>query len=166
VGDVEAVTEAVTEALIELASPDETFALGVRIAALLQPGDFLGLTGDLGTGKTLLIRGLAKGLGVPDAQVQSPTFTIVNTYAGGRLPLHHADLYRIESQDELYATGYFDLLEGEGAMAVEWVERIPGALPQGRLQLRLERSSDTARKLSLEAAGPRHEALLRQALAT
>jgi tRNA threonylcarbamoyladenosine biosynthesis protein TsaE len=151
----------VTEVVIELASPEATFELGGRIAALLQPGDFLGLSGDLGTGKTLLIRGIAKGLGVPDAQVQSPTFTIVNTYLGGRLPLHHADLYRIESQDELYATGYFDLLEGEGALAVEWVERIPGARPTGRLQLRLERTSETARTLRLEAVGPRHEALLR-----
>ena len=148
------------EALIELPSPEQTFDLGARLGALLQPGDFLGLTGDLGTGKTLLVRGLAKGVGVAEGQVQSPTFTIVNTYAGGRLPLHHADLYRIESQDELYATGYFDLLEGEGALAVEWVERIPGALPAGRLQLRLERTSETGRRLRLEAVGPRHVALL------
>jgi tRNA threonylcarbamoyladenosine biosynthesis protein TsaE len=153
------------EALIELASPERTFELGARLGALLQPGDFLGLTGDLGTGKTLFVRGLAKGVGVAEGQVQSPTFTIVNTYAGGRLPLHHADLYRIESQDELYATGYFDLLEGEGALAVEWVERIPGALPAERLELRLERTSDTSRKLTLESVGQRHGGLLQQILA-
>jgi tRNA threonylcarbamoyladenosine biosynthesis protein TsaE len=152
------------EALIELASPESTFELGARIGGLLRPGDFLGLTGDLGTGKTLFVRGLAKGVGVAEGQVQSPTFTIVNTYAGGRLPLHHADLYRIENQDELYATGYFDLLEGEGALAVEWVERIPGALPAGRLELRLERTGETERKLSLRAVGARHEALLQQIL--
>ncbi len=157
--------EALTEAVIELLSPERTFELGVRIAGLLQPGDFLGLTGELGTGKTLLVRGLAQGLGVPEGQVQSPTFTIVNTYAGGRLPLHHADLYRIESQDELYATGYFDLLGGEGALAVEWIERVPGALPAGRLQLRLERTGDTARKLALRAVGLRPTNLLKQILA-
>jgi tRNA threonylcarbamoyladenosine biosynthesis protein TsaE len=152
------------EAVIELPSPEATFDLGLRLGRLLEPGDFLGLTGELGTGKTLFVRGLSKGVGVAEGQVQSPTFTIVNTYAGGRLPLHHADLYRIESRDELYATGYFDLLEGEGAMAVEWVERIPGALPAGRLELRFERTGETERRLKLKAVSPRHEALLKQIL--
>ena len=148
------------EALVELPNPETTFALGVRLGGLLQPGDFLGLTGELGTGKTLLVRGICKGLGVPEGQVQSPTFTIVNSYAGGRLPLHHADLYRIENHDELYATGYFDLLEGAGVTAVEWVERIVGASPPSRLALRFDRAGDTGRTLRLEAFSPRHEALL------
>ncbi len=149
------------EAVIELPSPEATFDFGLRLGRLLEPGDFLGLTGELGTGKTLLVRGVSKGVGVAEGQVQSPTFTIVNTYGGGRLPLHHADLYRIESRDELYATGYFDLLEGEGAMAVEWVERIAGALPAGRLELQLDRTGETERRLVLKAISPRHEALLK-----
>ena len=149
------------ESVIELSSVEATLELGERLGRALAPGDFVGLSGELGTGKTLFVRGVARGVGVAAGQVQSPTFTIINSYAGGRLPLHHADLYRLETPDELYATGYFDLLEGRGAMLVEWPERIGGAAPPGGLALRFERVSEKARRLSATADGARAEALLR-----
>jgi tRNA threonylcarbamoyladenosine biosynthesis protein TsaE len=144
---------------VELASPEATFALGERLGRALRPGDFVALSGELGAGKTLFVRGVAASLGVPAGQVQSPTFTIINGYAGGRLLLHHADLYRVETHDELYATGYFDLFEGDGAMLVEWPERIAGSVPAQALELRFERVSDEARRLHAVARGSRAEAL-------
>lgn len=149
------------EGLIDLPAPEATLALGERLGRLLAAGDFVGLVGDLGAGKTLFVRGVARGLGVAPGQVQSPTFTLVNSYGGGRVPLHHADLYRLANLDELYATGYFDLLEGAGAMLVEWPERIAGAMPPERLELRFERSSETGRRLHARALGLRAETLLR-----
>lgn len=148
------------EETFELSSPEATFELGERLGGLLGPGDFVGLSGDLGAGKTLLVRGAARAIGCARAQVQSPTFTIVNSYAGGRLPVHHVDLYRIEGEDELYATGYFDLLEGDGALLVEWPERVARASPPARLELHFERLSETGRKLWIVARGERHEAIL------
>jgi tRNA threonylcarbamoyladenosine biosynthesis protein TsaE len=114
-----------------------THALGARLGRLLAPGDVVALEGDLGAGKTQLIRGACAGAGVSEAQVSSPSFAIVATYAGRRLPVHHADLYRIADEDELYATGFGDLVGGEGALLVEWADRIPAALPRERLTIRL-----------------------------
>ncbi|MHB1844129.1 MAG: tRNA (adenosine(37)-N6)-threonylcarbamoyltransferase complex ATPase subunit type 1 TsaE [Deltaproteobacteria bacterium] len=148
------------EALIDLAGPEATHALGERLGRLLAEGDFIGLHGDLGAGKTLLVRGLALGLGIGAGQVQSPTFTIINRYVGGRLLLHHADLYRLEGRDELYATGYFDLLQGEGALVTEWVERIAAAAPAERLDVTLEQTGERTRRARAVAHGPRAEALL------
>jgi tRNA threonylcarbamoyladenosine biosynthesis protein TsaE len=147
--------------VIELPSAEATFALGQRLGQALEAGDFVGLSGELGAGKTLFVRGVAQGLGVPPGQVQSPTFTIINSYGGGRLPLHHADLYRVESADELYATGYFDVLDAGGATLVEWPERIRSAWPAAGLALRFERVSESARRLHVEPRGTRAEALVR-----
>ena len=104
-----------------LTSPEQTHALGVRLGALLAPGDFVGLVGQLGAGKTHFVRGVAEGAGVAPGEVSSPTFAIVHPYQG-RFPLHHADLYRLKDEDELYATGFFDLLGPDSAMLVEWLE--------------------------------------------
>jgi tRNA threonylcarbamoyladenosine biosynthesis protein TsaE len=135
----------------------ETHALGLRLGQLLQPGDFIGLSGELGAGKTALVRGIAEGAGVPAGDVTSPTFTIVQTYAG-RLPLHHADLYRLSTADELYATGFFDLLEDGGAAVVEWVERVKLDVPMLRAALTLVDAS--TRKIEVTASGARAQALL------
>ncbi len=111
-----------------------TRALGARLGRLLAPGDVVALVGDLGAGKTQLVRGACAGAGVPESEVSSPSFAIVATY-GGRLPVHHADLYRIADEDELYGTGFGDLVGGEGALLVEWADRIPSALPEERLTI-------------------------------
>lgn len=137
-----------------------TSRLGRRLGALLEPGHVIALVGDLGAGKTQLTRGACEGAGVAAGDVSSPTFAIVQTYRG-RLPVHHADLYRLGDVDELYATGFMDLLGGEGALLVEWADRIGGWLPPEHLLLRLEEVAGhpTWRRIGLEPAGPRHEAL-------
>ena len=142
------------------ASPEETHQLGVRLGRLLQPGDFVGLIGDLGAGKTHLVRGVAEGAQVERSQVASPTFAIVYPYQG-RLPLYHADLYRLADYDELYATGFLDLVGGEGALLVEWLDRIPAAAPREYLRLTLRDAGEDARELEAEAWGARPAELLR-----
>lgn len=140
-------------------SPEETHRLGVRLGELLQPGDFVGLIGDLGAGKTHLVRGVAEGAQVARSQVASPTFAIVYPY-NGRIPLYHADLYRIADYDELYATGFLDLLGGDGAVLVEWLDRVPEAAPREYLRLILRPVADDARELNAEAYGSRASELL------
>lgn len=141
------------------ASEDETFALGERLGQALRDRDFVGLSGQLGAGKTLFSRGVAKGLGVPLDDVSSPTYSIVQTYRG-RLALHHADLYRITSEDDLFGTGYFDLLEGPGAFLVEWIGQVPGAAPADALLLTIEVESPSSRRFTATPTGPGSEALL------
>ena len=123
-------------------SLEQTHALGVKLGRLLEPGDFVGLAGELGAGKTALVRGICEGAGVDPDDVTSPTFTIVQSYAG-RLPIHHADLYRLANADELYATGFFDL---EGAALVEWVDRVP--LNQDMLRIDMRVLNQTQRELN------------------
>ncbi|MBN9685754.1 MULTISPECIES: tRNA (adenosine(37)-N6)-threonylcarbamoyltransferase complex ATPase subunit type 1 TsaE [unclassified Corallococcus] len=140
-------------------SPEETHRLGVKLGQLLQPGDFVGLIGDLGAGKTHLVRGVAAGAGVAESEVASPTFAIVYPYAG-RIPLYHADLYRLTDYDELYATGFLDLVGGDHAMLVEWLDRIPQAAPRDFLRVTLRHAGEDARSLDVEAFGARPAALL------
>jgi tRNA threonylcarbamoyladenosine biosynthesis protein TsaE len=137
-----------------------TRALGVRLGRLLRPGDVVALVGELGAGKTQLVRGACQGASVPESEVSSPSFAIVATYHG-RIPVHHADLYRIADEDELFGTGFGDLVGGEGALLVEWADRIPGALPEERLTLRLahDEGAPDVRHLEIEGVGERHSAL-------
>jgi tRNA threonylcarbamoyladenosine biosynthesis protein TsaE len=117
------------------------------------------LEGDLGAGKTELVRGICAGARVPAGEVSSPSFAIVASYRG-RLPVHHADLYRIAGEDELAATGFGDLVGGEGALLVEWADRAPGALPAGRLTLRLAHGArPSVRHVAILGTGARHAAL-------
>ncbi len=144
-------------------SAKATHALGARLGRLLVPGDVVALVGELGAGKTQLVRGACSGAGVRPEEVSSPSFAIVATYAG-RLPVHHADLYRIGDEDELYATGFGDLVGGEGALLVEWADRIPSALPSEKLTIRLSHdpTRPDVRHLEIEGSGPRHAALARK----
>lgn len=113
-------------------SAAETEALGERLAARLTGGEVIAYTGDLGAGKTAFTRGLARGLGITD-RVTSPTFTIVNEYEGGCLPLFHFDMYRLSSSDELYDIGWEDYLARGGVCAVEWSEIVSDALEENEL---------------------------------
>ena len=108
-------------------SEKETESLGEEFAKSLAPGKVIAFTGDLGAGKTAFTRGLARGLGISD-RVTSPTFTIVNEYQGGRLPLFHFDMYRLESSEELFDIGWEDYLRRGGVCAVEWSEKVSDAL--------------------------------------
>lgn len=132
--------------------------LGKWLGERLQPGDFIGLVGDLGAGKTVLARGIAEGAGVPPEQVASPSFAIVYPYRG-RITVHHADLYRLADEEELYATGFFDLLKEPAATVVEWIDRIPEAAPPEHLLIHITRTGEGTRALELEPQGSRHEAL-------
>jgi tRNA threonylcarbamoyladenosine biosynthesis protein TsaE len=145
--------------VVDTASPEETFSLGERLGRVLEPRDFVGLDGQLGAGKTQLSRGVASGAGVPLDDVSSPTYSIVQTYSG-RLVLHHADLYRLSTEGDLFATGYFDLLESDGAMLVEWVSQVASATPDDALLLVLTVPSPTSRRIQISATGPRSAELL------
>lgn len=150
-------------ASVTTASANETFALGEALGQVLEPFDFIGLSGQLGAGKTQLSRGIAQGAGVPVEDVSSPTYAIIQSYAG-RLTLHHLDLYRLQTQDDLYSVGYFDLLEQSAAMLVEWVDQVPGAAPDDALRIRIDVPSAEERVFTLEANGPRSTALLARLL--
>ncbi len=149
-----------TTSCVASRSREETLRFGEALGALLRPGDVLALEGPLGAGKTTLVQGLARGLGVPrEVPVTSPTFTLVAEYPG-RVPLRHADFYRVESAARLADAGFDDLLDGDGVLVVEWPERFPGALPADRLWIRLEIRGESERLLRLLGVGERAEALV------
>ena len=132
-------------------SADETQALGQRLAKRLLPGDVIAYFGNLGAGKTALTRGIAQGLGVTDL-VTSPTYTIVNEYLTGRIPLFHFDMYRLGSSDELFDIGWEDYLDRGGVCAVEWSENVADAM-QGAISVRIGRDSDEQRTIIIEGGG-------------
>lgn len=111
------------------ASPAETEALGERLGRALRGGEVLAYRGGLGMGKTCFTRGLARGLGIDPAEVSSPTFALVNEYTG-RLTVEHFDMYRVDSWDDLYSTGFFDYLGTDCVLVIEWSENVAGALPE------------------------------------
>jgi tRNA threonylcarbamoyladenosine biosynthesis protein TsaE len=129
-------------------SPEETERLAQALAALLQSGDIIAYRGDLGAGKTAFTRGLAKGLGCRE-QVTSPTYTIVNEYLSGRLPLFHFDMYRLASSDDLWSIGWEDYLDRGGVCAVEWSENVDDAM-ENALWVTLESLGGDDRRITLE----------------
>jgi tRNA threonylcarbamoyladenosine biosynthesis protein TsaE len=148
------------ERAFDTASADETRALGERLGRLLLGGEVVTLTGDLGAGKTCLTQGLALGLGVPpDRRVGSPTFTLVNEHAG-RVALHHADLYRIEREEEIEEIGLGEYLASGGVTVVEWAERFSAYLPRERIEVRIALVDDHARRIVLVGHGARADAVL------
>ena len=132
-------------------SPAETEALGEQWGRMAQSGLVIALSGDLGAGKTQLVKGLARGLGVT-SRVHSPTFTLVNEYAGGRLRLFHLDLYRLETPAQILSAGVVEYLQPEGVAVIEWAERLAGELrrpgaPPRLVTVTLEITGDTGRKI-------------------
>lgn len=141
--------------IVDVRSPEETAALAARLAALLQPGDVLCLSGDLGAGKTTFTRALVAALGSP-APVSSPTFTLIHEYHGGRLPVVHADAYRLRGPGDVPDTGLEEyLVEGAGVTVIEWPERIAAALPDERLDIALTDTGGDARQVRLTPHGER-----------
>jgi len=131
---------------------EETEALGCALANALMPGAVIAFTGDLGAGKTAFTRGLARGLGIAE-RVTSPTFTIVNEYEGGRLPLFHFDMYRLGSADELFDVGWEDYLARGGVCAVEWSENVEEALEEDTIRVDIRRGeTDDQRRITLDNA--------------
>ena len=129
-------------------SPAETEAVGAALAQKLRPGTVIAYRGDLGAGKTAFTRGLAKGLGCED-MVTSPTYTIVNEYLSGKMPLFHFDMYRLGSADDLWDIGWEDYLERGGVCAVEWSENVEEALDDFIL-VNIEKTGEDSRKITIE----------------
>ena len=129
-------------------SPEETEKIGEALAKSLQPGTILAYRGDLGAGKTAFTRGLARGLGCKET-VTSPTYTIVNEYLGGRLPLFHFDMYRLASSDDLWDIGWEDYLDREGVCAVEWSENVQDAM-ENAVTVTIEKLGETTRRITIE----------------
>lgn len=133
-------------------SAAETRDLGARLADQLKPGDVVLLEGDLGAGKSELARGIARGLGVQET-VTSPSFTILNVYESGLVPLYHFDWYRLESSEELYELGMDEYLGGNGIALVEWPERCPDAVPEDCLRIRIRAEGEETRRIEEESSG-------------
>ena len=121
---------------------------GEHLAEGLQPGDVIALSGDLGAGKTALVKGIARGLDITQ-DVTSPTFTLVHEYAGGRLPLFHVDLYRLENAEQALAIGIEDYLGGPGVTAIEWAEKIESLLPAHSTRIRITTLNENARRIEV-----------------
>ena len=134
-------------------SEAETEALGERLAAALSPGAVVAYRGGLGMGKTAFTRGLARGLGCR-GRVTSPTFTIVNEYEGGRLPLFHFDMYRLGSSDELFDIGWEDYLARGGVCAVEWSENVDDALDEDAIRVDIRRGAQDDQRVISVTNGP------------
>ena len=135
-------------------SPQETEALGQALVQKLAPGAVVAFSGDLGAGKTAFVRGMAQGLGITQL-VTSPTFTIVNEYEGGRLPLFHFDMYRLHSAEELFDIGWEDFLSRGGICAVEWSENIQEALEPGTVYVDIRRGQgEQERIISIKGMEP------------
>ena len=129
-------------------SPEETEAVGAALGKILMPGTVIAYRGDLGAGKTAFTRGLARGLGYAEP-VTSPTYTIVNEYLGGRLPLFHFDMYRLASSDDLWDIGWDDYLDRSGVCAVEWSENVADALEDAIL-ITIHKTGENFRRIEIE----------------
>lgn len=159
-------TDGTFELRLVSCSAGETVAFGRALGEALREGDVLVLTGDLGAGKTQLTKGIARGLGI-EVDVTSPTFTILMAYEGGRVPLYHFDLYRLDDPDQLEDTGLFDVLGVEGVCAIEWGEQFADQIGPERVDVRLTRlegepgdGGEPARELRLVAHDARGRELV------
>lgn len=149
--------------MIELASrsPAETADLGEKIGRAAVAGDIVALWGELGAGKTVLARGIARGLGLDAGEVTSPTFVIVHEHLGGRLPFFHVDLYRL-SRADLPSTGWEEALDAGGLAVIEWPDRAGPDLPPDRLDVDIAHTGERTRRIELAASGERSERLIGQ----
>ena len=129
-------------------SPEETEKIGAALGSVLSAGTVVAYLGDLGAGKTAFTRGLARGLGYRDP-VTSPTYTIVNEYLGGRLPLFHFDMYRLHSSDDLFDIGWEDYLDRGGICAVEWSENVADAM-EDAVTVNIEKTGENQRRITIE----------------
>ncbi len=140
------------ETIIETKSADGTFEAGKRLGLSSKPGDIYALKGDLGAGKTMFAKGVACGLGITE-HVGSPTFTIVQVYDSGRLPLYHFDVYRIGGAGEMDETGYEDYFFGDGICIIEWADLIDEIIPEAAKRIRIEKNPEKGfdyRKITLD----------------
>ena len=133
-------------------SAEETRAAGERLGRTLGPGDVVALTGDLGTGKTCFVQGLARGLGAR-IRATSPTFVLVNEYRAD-LPIHHVDAYRVAGPDELIDIGFLELIDGDGVTLIEWADKVAGLLPDRTIHVAIEGVGDEPRTIRTRRGAP------------
>ncbi len=141
--------------ILESKSPEDTFQIGMRLGKLVEAGEVYTLTGDLGVGKTVFTQGFAKGLGIEES-VNSPTFTILQIYEDGRLPLYHFDVYRIGSVEEMEETGFEEYIMGDGVSLIEWADLIEEILPRKRTRVLIEKDLEQGfdyRRITVELTG-------------
>ena len=145
--------------VFEINSVEQTTQLGINLGRLLNAGDIVCLTGDLGTGKTHITKGIARGLNIDD-NITSPTFTIVNEYDSGRLKLNHFDVYRVSDPDEVYAIGFDDYIFSDAVSVIEWANYIEEILPEDLLHIKIEKDlskGDDYRKITITPYGERYD---------
>ncbi len=143
-------------------SASETIRLGRNLGSLLLPGDIVALVGELGTGKTQFIKGLAAGVGVGKSlYISSPTFTLINEYAG-KMPFYHIDLFRLKSEKEAEELGLEEYFQGQGITAIEWADKIPSLLPQEILWIHIRYTGEHTRSFEIIGKGKRYEELLKK----
>lgn len=133
-------------------SEAQTEQIAAKFAATLKSGDVIAYKGPMGAGKTAFTRGLCRGLGLDETQVSSPTFSLVHQYGNGERALFHFDMYRVESYEDLYSTGFFDYLDYGGILAIEWSENISFALPDNIITVQIARpegADDSAREITI-----------------
>jgi tRNA threonylcarbamoyladenosine biosynthesis protein TsaE len=141
----------------------DTDRLGAALAAALPPGTVIALIGTLGAGKTRLVQAVAAALGVPRENVTSPTFVLVNEYKGGRMPIYHFDTYRLKDDDEFLNLGPDEYFDSTGLTFVEWADRVAALLPADRLEITIEVTGDTERRVTISSTAPSiEEAIARQ----
>lgn len=142
-------------------SARQTVRLGEQLAKHLNKGDIVCLQGELGSGKTTFIKGVAQGLKIAPKKVNSPTFVLMNAYQG-RLSLYHFDLYRIETADEMGAIGYEEFLYGDGIAIIEWAEKLKALTPKEFLRIELAHKGEKERLIKLSAVGKRYDQVIRK----
>jgi tRNA threonylcarbamoyladenosine biosynthesis protein TsaE len=138
----------------------DTDRLGAALASALPPGTVIALVGTLGAGKTRLVQAVAAALGVPRANVTSPTFVLVNEYHGGRVPIYHFDTYRLKDDDEFLNLGPDEYFDGKGLTFVEWADRVEALLPVDRIEVNIDVTDETNRQITIRGTTSRMEALV------
>ncbi|MFN3533251.1 MAG: tRNA (adenosine(37)-N6)-threonylcarbamoyltransferase complex ATPase subunit type 1 TsaE [Candidatus Brocadia sp.] len=146
--------------IFKSASVDETMRFAEKLGMLLTPGDVIALVGELGAGKTTLVKGIVQGLGVTDKRsVKSPTFALVHKYEG-RIPIYHFDAYRLEDTQEMLDIGSDEMIYGSGVAIVEWADKVPGCLPKEYLKITLTAISENERNMEIRGYGSRYEKII------
>jgi tRNA threonylcarbamoyladenosine biosynthesis protein TsaE len=152
----------VTKVVVQTKSPAETIRIGKSIGSRLLPGDVVALVGELGTGKTQFIKGMATGVGVvKPTYISSPSFTLINEYPG-RIPFYHIDLFRLRWEKEAEELGLEDYFRGEGITAIEWADKIPSLLPKEMLLIHIDYTGKNSRSLEMTGKGKRYLNLVDQ----
>jgi tRNA threonylcarbamoyladenosine biosynthesis protein TsaE len=140
----------------------DTGRFGAALASVLPSSSVVGLIGTLGAGKTRLVQAVAEALGVPHGRVTSPTFVLINEYMGGRLPVYHFDTYRLKDTDEFLDLGANEYFDAGGIVFVEWADRVAELLPAERLEIRIEVTGPTTRRITVAGTSPGMDELVSQ----